>query len=220
MEITGLKYRDDYKGVSGLLGCRYLFVCFFDKLIYTIKKRKISRKIKENKKTNYIQRLDDNRSCIYNIHVVVVLCDLYIYIYIYIYKDHTTPPQHVTPVRRQILPASPSKPSPQKKIQDSNNNQMESKNLQTASILNGSQQTNQIKNVLEFIQKTMETLSTYAKQFQRAARYRDDPDRNVTNISKHSFINDVDELFKHKQTLPRNNISQHENNIMSEFSKR
>ena len=97
---------------------------------------------------------------------------------------------------------------------------MESKNLQTASILNGSQQTNQIKNVLEFIQKTMETLSTYAKQFQRAARYRDDPDRNVTNISKHSFINDVDELFKHKQTLPRNNISQHENNIMSEFSKR
>ena len=39
-----------------------------------------------------------------------------------------------------------------------------------------------------------------------------------------SFIealnNDVDEIFKHKQTLPRNNISQHEKNIISEFSKR
>ena len=32
--------------------------------------------------------------------------------------------------------------------------------------------------------------------------------------------NDVDELFKHKQTLPRNNISQHEKNIISGFSKR
>ena len=43
---------------------------------------------------------------------------------------------------------------------------MEKKNLQIASILNGGQQTNQIKNILKFIQKTMETLSTYRKQFQ------------------------------------------------------
>ena len=43
---------------------------------------------------------------------------------------------------------------------------METKNFQTASILNGGQQTNQIKNVIEFIQKTMETLSIYEKQFQ------------------------------------------------------
>ena len=56
-------------------------------------------------------------------------------------KDHMTPPQHVIPVQRQILSAPPSKPSPQKIIQDSNNNQMESKNLQTVSILNGGQQT-------------------------------------------------------------------------------
>ena len=35
-----------------------------------------------------------------------------------------------------------------------------------ASILNGGQQTNQIKNVLEFIKKTTETLSAYEKQFQ------------------------------------------------------
>ena len=31
--------------------------------------------------------------------------------------------------------------------------------------------------------------------------------------------NDIDELLKQKQTLPRNNISQHENKIISEFSK-
>ena len=43
---------------------------------------------------------------------------------------------------------------------------MEPKNLQMASFLKGGQQTNQIKNVLEFIQKTMETLSTYERQFQ------------------------------------------------------
>ena len=70
---------------------------------------------------------------------------MYIYIYIYIYI-HT--------------PAPLSKPS-QKIIQDSNNNQMESKNLQKSSIYKGGPQTKQVKNVLEFIQKTMETLSTY-----------------------------------------------------------
>ena len=43
---------------------------------------------------------------------------------------------------------------------------MESKNLQMASFVNGGQQTNQIKNILEFTQKTMETLSTYERQFQ------------------------------------------------------
>ena len=43
---------------------------------------------------------------------------------------------------------------------------METKILRKASILNEGQQTNQIKNVLEFIQKTMETFSAYEKQFQ------------------------------------------------------
>ena len=81
-------------------------------------------------------------------------------------KDQVTPPQHAMQVRRQTLPAPPSKPSPQTIIHDTNNNKMESKNLQTASILNGGRQTNQIKNVLEFIQKAMETMSTYKKQFQ------------------------------------------------------
>ena len=63
---------------------------------------------------------------------------------------------------------------------------MESKNLQTASILNGGQQTDQIKNVCEFIQKTMETLSTYElrKAISRAAHYRDDLEGNVINLSK------------------------------------
>ena len=49
-----------------------------------------------------------------------------------------------------------------------------------------------------------------------------EPPKNHHTIN--TFIealnNDVDELFKHKQTLPRNNISQHEKNITSEFSQR
>ena len=61
-------------------------------------------------------------------------------------------------------PAPPSKPSPQDNPDC--NNQMKTKNLQTASILNGGQKINQIKNVLEFIQKTMQILSIYKKQFQ------------------------------------------------------
>ena len=73
-------------------------------------------------------------------------------------KDQLAPTQHVIPV--------PSKPSPQKIIQDSNNDQMGSKNLQTTFILNEDQQTNQIRNVFEFIQKAMEKLSIYKKQFQ------------------------------------------------------
>ena len=44
-------------------------------------------------------------------------------------KDHLTPPTHVIPVRRQILPAPTSKPSTQKMIQDSSNNQIKSKKL-------------------------------------------------------------------------------------------
>ena len=80
-------------------------------------------------------------------------------------KDHVAPPQQVIPVQRQILPAPSSKPSTQKIILDSYNKQMATKNLQTASILNGGQQTNKIKNVFKFTQKTMETLSIYEKQF-------------------------------------------------------
>ena len=53
-------------------------------------------------------------------------------------------------VRRQVLPA---KPSPQKGIHDSNNNQIETQKMQTITILNGDQQANQIKNVFEFIKK-------------------------------------------------------------------
>ena len=35
-----------------------------------------------------------------------------------------------------------------------------------------------------------------------------------------ALSNDVDELFKHRQNFPRNNISQHEKNIIGQFSKR
>ena len=43
---------------------------------------------------------------------------------------------------------------------------METKKLQMVFIINGDQQTNQVKNVLEFIQNFMETLSAYEKEFQ------------------------------------------------------
>ena len=43
---------------------------------------------------------------------------------------------------------------------------METKKLQMVFIINGDQQTNQVKNVLEFIEKSVETLSTYEKEFQ------------------------------------------------------
>ena len=79
-------------------------------------------------------------------------------------KGHVTP-AHAIPVWRQILPAPPTKQLPQKIIHDSNNNQVGSKHLQMASILNEGQQTNKIKNFLEFIQKAMEALSTHKKQF-------------------------------------------------------
>ena len=84
-----------------------------------------------------------------------------------------TPPQHVIPVQRQILSAPPSKPSPQKIIQDSNNNQMESKNLQTVSILNGGQQTKEPnKKRSRIIQKTMKTLSTTKNNFKGSSLQR------------------------------------------------
>ena len=42
---------------------------------------------------------------------------------------------------------------------------------------------------------------------------------NTINTFKEALNNNVDEFFKHKQTLPCNNISQHEKNVISEFSK-
>ena len=48
-----------------------------------------------------------------------------------------------------------------------------------------------------------------------------EPPKNhhTINMFIEALNNDVDELFKHKQTLPHNNISQDEHNIISEFSK-
>ena len=64
---------------------------------------------------------------------------------------------------------------------------MDSKNLQTASIFKGGQQTNQIKNVFEFIKKYYGNIINLRKTISRAARERDDPDGNVINLSKHPF---------------------------------
>ena len=77
-------------------------------------------------------------------------------------KDHITPLQHVLPTQRQVLPGPLSKSSRQKILND-NNSQTDLKKFPTASILSGGLQINQIKNVLEFIQRTMETLLTKEK---------------------------------------------------------
>ena len=58
---------------------------------------------------------------------------------------------------------------------------------ETASIMNEGQQRNQIKNVLEIIQKIMETLSTYKK---KQLWRRDDPEGNVINLSRYSVTTD------------------------------
>ena len=49
-----------------------------------------------------------------------------------------------------------------------------------------------------------------------------EPPKNhhIINRFIEALNNDLDELFKHKQTLLHNNIAQHENNIIREFSKR
>ena len=48
-----------------------------------------------------------------------------------------------------------------------------------------------------------------------------EPPKNHHTINRfiEALNNDVDELFQQKQTLPRNNISQHERNVINKFSK-
>ena len=55
--------------------------------------------------------------------------------------------------------------------------------MQKASIFNGGQQTNQIKNVLKFIQKLWKHCQLTKDNFKGSAF----PDGNVINLSKHSF---------------------------------
>ena len=55
--------------------------------------------------------------------------------------------------------------------------------ISAIAFMNGSQQINQVENVLEFIQKIMQTLSTVSK----AIRYRYDSGGNVINLSQYSF---------------------------------
>ena len=76
-------------------------------------------------------------------------------------KDHVPPSQHAIPIRRQILPAPPWKPSLQKITWECNNNQMESKTCKRPPFRMEASKQTKLKNVLEFIRKTMETLSIY-----------------------------------------------------------
>ena len=94
-------------------------------------------------------------------------------------KHHVTPPQHIIPVRRQILPVPPSKRSPQKIIHDSN------KSKQKTCKLANLQKTNSKPS--QIYSKNYENIANLRKAISRAARYRDDLDGNVINLSKHSF---------------------------------
>ena len=67
------------------------------------------------------------------------------------------------PTRRQLLLHPPSKLSPQKRAVETT--QEEYKNGNAASV-DGGQKQYQIKQVIKFIQSTMQTLSEYEKQFQ------------------------------------------------------
>ena len=86
-------------------------------------------------------------------------------------KHHVTPPQHIIPVRRQISPAPPSKPSPQKIIHDSN------KSKQKTCKLANLQKTNSKPS--QIYSKNYENIANLRKAISRAARYRDDLDGNV-----------------------------------------
>ena len=90
-------------------------------------------------------------------------------------------------IRRQILPAPPSKPSPKKIIQDSNNNQMESKKLAKGLHLQWRPANKPNKKRSQIHSKSYGNIVSLRKTISRAARYRDDPDGNVINLSKHSF---------------------------------
>ena len=69
-------------------------------------------------------------------------------------------------IRRQILPAPPSKPSAKKIIQDSNNNQMESKKVAKGLHFQWRPANKPNKKRSQIHSKTMETLPTYERQFQ------------------------------------------------------
>ena len=68
--------------------------------------------------------------------------------------------------RRQFAPTLPNRSlpqSPNKNLDNSDDNS--SKNVKAASTLIGGTEQIQVQNVIKFIQKTMETLSVYEKQF-------------------------------------------------------
>ena len=87
-------------------------------------------------------------------------------------KDHLTSPQHVIPIRRQILPAPPSKPSQQKMIQENNNNQMNSKKLKTATILNGGSKQAKSKTFSNLFKKLWKRSQVTKNNFKGSLRKR------------------------------------------------
>ena len=63
---------------------------------------------------------------------------------------------------------------------------MDSKNFQTTFILNGGQQQTKSKRFSNLFKNYWNIISL-RKTISRAVQYRDDPDGNIINFSKHSF---------------------------------
>ena len=76
-------------------------------------------------------------------------------------KDHLVVSQFL--IRQQLLPYPPSKLSPQKKPVETTQKQSKIGNAASA---DGGRKQYQIKQVIKFIQSTMQALSEYEKQFQ------------------------------------------------------
>ena len=98
-------------------------------------------------------------------------------------KDHSVVSQ--VPTRRQLLWYQPSKLSPWKIAVEIT--QKESNNENAASV-EGGQKQHQIKQVIEFIQSTMQALSEYEKQFQELFNTNlTQTETYQVNLPKHSF---------------------------------
>ena len=70
--------------------------------------------------------------------------------------------------------------------------------MQTASIVNAGQQTQPNKKCSRIYSKNYVNIVNLRKTISTAARYRDDPNGNVTNLSKHSFTEKQFKVLKKK----------------------
>ena len=91
-------------------------------------------------------------------------------------KDHSA----LSQITSVLLPYPPSKLSPQKTTVETT--QKESKTVS----VDGGQKQHQRKQIMQFIQSTMQTLSEIRKGISRTIQHRSDPNENIINLSNRS----------------------------------